>query len=287
VIHALGGEQDLRKMGGLWRKLPVTFWTMTAAVLAIAGIFPFAGFFSKDAILYQAFIRGPEGQALWFVGLVTALLTSIYMFRLWYLAFLGKSRTPDAHPHESPKSMLFVLLILAALSICGGWIGIERFSAYLAPATGQLPAPAAPASPQLESILSIVAVVVALLGWFVADLLYRRKPEQTAKLVADLPGPYKLLTNKYYVDEIYGAVIVKPLFLISKYILGWVVDVALLGGVAWLLAGVANLSGAILQRWQSGNLRSYAAWLAAGAAAVLLFLLLHTMNFDFAIAVRH
>jgi NADH-quinone oxidoreductase subunit L len=287
VIHALGGEQDLRKMGGLWRKLPVTFWTMTTAVLAIAGIFPFAGFFSKDAILYQAFIRGPEGQALWFVGLVTALLTSIYMFRLWYLAFLGKSRTPDAHPHESPKSMLFVLLILAALSICGGWIGIERFSAYLAPATGQLPAPAAPASPQLESILSIVAVVVALLGWFVADLLYRRKPEQTAKLVADLPGPYKLLTNKYYVDEIYGAVIVKPLFLISKYILGWVVDVALLGGVAWLLAGVANLSGAILQRWQSGNLRSYAAWLAAGAAAVLLFLLLHTMNFDFAIAVRH
>jgi NADH-quinone oxidoreductase subunit L len=275
VIHSLGGEQDLRKMGGLWRKLPVTFSAMTAAVLAIAGIFPFAGFFSKDAILYQAFIRGPEGQALWFIGLVTALLTSIYMFRLWYLAFLGESRNAGAHLHESPKSMLFALVILAVLSICGGWVGIERFSAYLAPSTGSLPAPAASATPQLESILSIVAVLVALLGWFIADLLYRRKPERTAQLAADLSGPYKLLTNRYYVDEIYDRAIVRPLLLTSKYILGWVVDGALLGGAAWLLAGIANLCGAILQRWQSGNLRSYAAWLAAGAAVLLLFFLLH------------
>ena len=273
VIHPLGGEQDLRKMGGLWRKLPVTFSAMTAGVLAIAGIFPFAGFFSKDSILYQAFIRGPEGQALWFIGLVTALLTSLYMFRLWYLAFLGKSRTPDAHPHESPRSMLFALVILAALSICGGWIGIGRFSTYLASSVGQLPTPATPVAPHLESILSIVAVVVALIGWFIADLLYRRKPERSAQLAADLPGAYKLLANKYYVDEFYGAAVVKPLFLISKYILGWVVDVAILGGAAWLLAGIASLSGAILQRWQSGNLRSYAAWLALGAAAVLVFLL--------------
>ena len=90
VIHALGGEQDLRKMGGLWKKLPVTFWTMTAAVLAIAGIPPFAGFFSKDAILYAAFLQGPNGKVLWFVGVFTALLTSFYMFRLWYMAFLGE-----------------------------------------------------------------------------------------------------------------------------------------------------------------------------------------------------
>src|ERR1035441_2363815 len=96
---------------------------MTAAVLAIAGFFPFAGFFSKDAILYAAFLQGPNGRVLWLVGVVTALLTSFYMFRLWYLAFLGKPRSPEAHPHESPWSMRGPLLILALLSICGGWIG--------------------------------------------------------------------------------------------------------------------------------------------------------------------
>ena len=270
VIHALGGEQDLRKMGGLWRKIPVTFWTMTAAVLAIAGIFPFAGFFSKDAILYQAFAAGPAGQALWFVGLITALLTSIYMFRLWYLAFLGKPRTPDAHPHESPVSMLFPLVVLAALSLCGGWIGIERFSSFLAPSTGALPAPKVPVNPHLEAILSVAAVLVALLGWFIADLLYRRKPENPARLVADIPSAYQLLVNKYYVDEFYGAAVVRPLLAFSRYFLGWVVETGILGGIAWLLAGTANLSGTILQRWQSGNLRSYAAWLALGAAVLLI-----------------
>jgi len=105
VIHGMGGEQDLRKMGGLWKKLPVTFAVTTVGVLAIAGFFPFAGFFSKDAILYAAFQQGTNGKILWFVGLLTALLTSFYMFRLWYLAFLGKSRSPEVHPHESPWSM--------------------------------------------------------------------------------------------------------------------------------------------------------------------------------------
>ena len=133
IIHGLGGEQDLRKMGGLRKKLPVTFWTMTAGVIAIAGIWPFAGFFSKDAILYAAFLQGTSGKVLWFVGLVTALLTAFYMFRLWYLAFWGESRSPDVHPHESPWSMLGPLVVLALLSVCGGWIGIERFGVFLAP----------------------------------------------------------------------------------------------------------------------------------------------------------
>jgi NADH-quinone oxidoreductase subunit L len=273
VIHALGGEQDLRKMGGLRTKLPVTFWTMTAAVFAIAGFFPFAGFFSKDAILYAAFLQGTGGKLLWFVGLVTALLTSLYMFRLWYLAFFGESRSPKTHPHESPWSMRGPLVILAILSVCGGWIGIERFSSYLAPAAAaHRPMPTG--SPSLEFILSVAAVLVALEGWLIADKYYRRKRERPAQLAAALPTGYKLISNKYYVDEIYGAAIVKPLLAISKYVLGWVVDTAILGGIAWLLAGVASLTGMILQRWQSGNLRSYAAWLAAGAAAVLLFLLL-------------
>jgi NADH-quinone oxidoreductase subunit L len=271
VIHALGGEQDMRKMGGLWKKLPVTFWTMTAAVFAISGFFPFSGFFSKDAILYAAFLQGPFGKTLWFVGLLTALLTSFYMFRLWYMTFLGESRSPEAHPHESPWSMLVPLVILALLSIGGGWIGIEPFAGFLAPALGALPTAAG--SAHLEFILSVVAVLVALEGWLIADKYYRRKTDRPAQLAAALPGGYRLLSNKFYVDEFYSTIVVKPLLGISNYLLGWVVDTGLLGGTVWLISGIALLNGAILQRWQSGNLRSYAAWLAAGAAAVLLFVL--------------
>ena len=275
VIHAIGGEQDLRKMGGLRKKLPVTFWTMTAAVFTIAGFPPLAAFYSKDAILYAAFLEGPGGIALWFVGLVTALLTSFYMFRLWYLTFMGEPRSPDIHPHESPWSMLGPLVILALLSIGGGWIGIEHFAAFLAPSTGT--GLAESSVPNLELILSLAAVAVAFIGWFIADRLYLKKPAEPAQIAEALPGAYRVLVNKYYVDEIYGAAVVKPLLGFSQYVLGWAVDIGLLGGLAWLLGGIAMLSGAILQRWQSGNLRSYAAWLAAGAAAVLLFIMAPTL----------
>jgi NADH-quinone oxidoreductase subunit L len=122
-------------------------------------------------------------------------------------------------------------------------------------------------------MLSALAVAVALLGWYIADLLYRRQQELPKQLAATFPTAYKLLSNKFYVDEIYNFLIVKPLLAISKYLLEWVVDVAILGGLAWLLAGIASLGGAILQRWQSGNLRSYAAWLALGAAVLLVFVL--------------
>jgi NADH-quinone oxidoreductase subunit L len=170
--------------------------------------------------------------------------------------------------------MLVPLVILALLSICGGWIsgvwmGVGHFGDFLAPSVGAQSVEAGNGS--LELILSILAVVVALLGWFIADLFYRQKPTRPAELAAALPGGYKLLANKYYVDEFYRATIVKPLLAISTYFLGWVVDTGLLGGTAWLLGGIATFAGALLQRWQSGNLRSYAAWLAAGAAAVLLF----------------
>jgi NADH-quinone oxidoreductase subunit L len=267
----MGDEQDMRKMGGLRTKMPVTFWTMTAATIAIAGIWPFAGFFSKDAILFAAYQQGSLGKALWFVGLVTALLTAVYMFRLWYLTFFGESRSPEIHPHESPWSMLGPLVILAVLAICGGWIGIERFAAFLAPATGARAVDAG--SGNLELILSVVAVAVALIGVYIADLFFRQKPARPAEIAAALPTGYKVLANKYYVDEIYGAVVVKPLMLFSTYFLGWVVDKAILGGAAWLLGGIATFCGAVLQRWQSGNVRSYAAWLTAGAAAVLLFVI--------------
>jgi NADH-quinone oxidoreductase subunit L len=208
---------------------------------------------------------------LWFVGFVTALLTSFYMFRLWYLAFMGESRSRDVHPHESPWSMLGPLVILALLSVSGGWIGISRFGAYLAPSVGAREGEGG--SFQLEVLLGILAVAVAAIGWFIADRFYRQRPESPAQLAASVPAGYKLLANKYYADEIYRATLVRPLLAISKFVLEWVVDVAILGGIAWLLAGIATFGGAILQRWQSGNLRSYAAWLALGAAALLLFVL--------------
>jgi NADH-quinone oxidoreductase subunit L len=274
VIHALGGEQDMRKMGGLRKKIPITFWTMSAAVFAIAGFPPLAAFFSKDAILYEAFQHGSLGKLLWFVGLFTALLTSIYMFRLWYLTFFGESRDPHAHPHESPWSMLGPLVILAVLSVGGGWIGMDRFGAFLAPVLGPTTDPStAPGGKQLDLLLSGLAVAVAILGLLIADRVYRRKAAIPPQDVALMPAGYRLLANKYYVDEIYGFAIVKPILALSKYLLEWIVDVAILGGIAWLLAGIAMLGGAILQRWQSGNLRSYAAWLALGAAVLLAFVL--------------
>jgi NADH-quinone oxidoreductase subunit L len=270
VIHALGGEQDLRKMGGLRKKIPITFWTMTAPVLAITGLPPFSGFFSKDAILYEDFLEGTAGKTLWFVGLVAALLTSFYIFRLWYLTFFGESRNRDAHPHESPWTMLGPLVILALLSLVGGWLGIQRFAAYLRPSDGPIPEGG---SMMLEFVLSGLAVGVAVLGWYIAYLLYDRRKELPKQLAASFPRVYKLLVHKFYIDEIYRDLTVIPLLALSKYLLEWVVDVLILGGLAWLLGGIATLGGAILQRWQSGNLRSYAAWLALGAAVLLVFAL--------------
>jgi NADH-quinone oxidoreductase subunit L len=196
------------------------------------------------------------------------------MFRLWYLTFMGESRATDHdhHPHESPWSMLTPLVILAALSICGGWIGIERFGRFLAPVVGPVLDPAQQSGGRTLDIgLSVLAVAVALIGWYVARLFYSTRNDRPAKVAASVPGVYNLLTHKYWIDEIYTNTIVKPLTLASRYILGWIGEGLLIRGSAWLLAGIATLLGELARRWQSGNLRSYSAWLAAGAAALLLF----------------
>jgi NADH-quinone oxidoreductase subunit L len=276
VIHGLGGEQDMRKMGGLRKRMPVTYWTMTAAVLAIAGFPFFSAFFSKDAILYAAFVSGGLGKVLWFVGLVTAALTAFYMFRLWYLTFWGEMRSPDVHPHESPASMTGPLVILAILSVVGGWIGFGEnlgpFGRFLAPTLGVHNTEAGSAG--LEWGMSALAVLAGAIGWYVAHRFYSERSESAEKLATSFAGTYNVLVHKYYVDEIYNFLFVKPVLVLSKFILDGVVDVAILGGAVWLLGGIATLAGAILQRWQSGNLRSYAAWLALGAAALLLFVLM-------------
>jgi NADH-quinone oxidoreductase subunit L len=277
VIHGLGGQQDMRAMGGLRKSIPITFWTMSAGVFAIAGLPPFSGFFSKDAILYQAFLSPTAGPLLWFVGLVTVLLTAFYMFRLWYLTFFGEIRSHDVHPHESPWWMLAPLVILAVLAVAGGWIGIpqalgggDQFAKFLEPVVKD-PALVNPeGSLNQERLFTVVSVVMALIGWFVADLLYRRKPGLADRLVERISGFYALLVNKYWIDQIYNAVIVTPLLFASRYLLWGAFDRGLVNGGGSMAAGSVRGLGALVQRVQSGNIRSYAGWLAAGAAALLL-----------------
>ncbi len=319
VIHALSGEQDMRVMGGLRKKIPVTFWTMTAAVLAISGFPPLAGFVSKDEILYQAFLSPNGGKILWAVGLVTAGLTSFYMFRLWYLTFFGESRAhpPEedlaavharsdtklaveadphaAHPvHESPWVMLGPLVILAILSVIGGFLGwpealggsnwIARFlepavraahmsyeQTAVALATGAVstPAPTPAADKHLELLLALTSTVVALLGWLTAHILYYAKPGLPARLAAQLRPLYVLLKNKYWVDELYGAIIVAPILFIARWLLGVLIDRAVIDGGTLAAGYTAQGLGALVARIQSGNIRSYAGWLALFAAVLL------------------
>jgi len=276
VIHAMGGEQDMRVMGGLRKTIPVTFWTMSAAVFAISGLPPFAGFFSKDAILYQAFLSPTAGPILWFIGLFTALLTAFYMFRLWYLTFFGESRSRDVHPHDSPWVMLGPMAILAVLSLIGGWIGIpkalgggDQFAHFLEPVVGT-PAGSASGGNSQELLFSALSVVMALIGWFIADLMYRQKPGMADKLAARLSAVYTLLFNKYWIDQIYQGVIVAPLLFLSRYLLWGAVDRGVITGGGSLAAGGVRGLGALVQRVQSGNIRSYAGWLAVGAAALIL-----------------
>jgi NADH-quinone oxidoreductase subunit L len=278
VIHGLAGQQDMRAMGGLREKIPITFWTMSAGVFAISGLPPFSGFFSKDAILYQSFLSPTAGPILWFVGLVTALLTAFYMFRLWYLTFFGASRTPDAHPHESPWVMLGPLVILGVLALAGGWIGIpkalgggDQLAHFLGPVLNEAVVnTAASGNENQERLFSVMSVVMGLIGWFVADLMYRRKPGMADRLVERVSGVYSLLVNKYWIDQVYNGVIVAPLLFLSRYLLWGAVDRGVITGGGSLAAGSVRGIGALVQRVQSGNIRSYAGWLAVGAAALLL-----------------
>ncbi len=295
VIHALGGEQDMRKMGGLRKKLPVTFWTMTAAVFAISGLFPFAGFFSKDAILAADYITPHDGKLLWAVSLITAGLTSFYMFRLWYMTFFGTARYDEANVghgehdshgvHESPWTMLLPLVILGFLSFAGGWIGwplalgghdwIAHFLDPVFVRTGNV-APttvATAADVQLDRILAAVSMLTALLGWFFADLMYRRKPQLADSAEQKTKPLYTLIWNKYWVDEIYATLIVWPILALSRNLLGRGIETGVIDGANTAITAGARDASSGIRRMQSGNIRSYAGWLAAGAAAVLVVVL--------------
>jgi NADH-quinone oxidoreductase subunit L len=280
VIHAMGGEQDMRHMGGLSKKIKYTYWTMLIATLAIAGIPPLAGFFSKDSILLSAFqIEG--GHPLYAIGLLTALLTSFYMFRLIFLTFHGEQRYDEhhVHVHESPWSMLGPLVILAVLSVIGGWLaapalwgGTDYFTSFLAPVFGSPEAAGAlneAAAHQLEIILAVVAVVSALIGLAVAYWLYLRQPAKPEQIAKSMQPVYKTLLNKYYVDEFYNAVVIQPLMWISTNVLWKIVDVAGIDGAVNGIARGATDLGDVARHAQSGNTRSYAVWVVIGALVII------------------
>jgi NADH-quinone oxidoreductase subunit L len=292
VIHAVGGEQDMRRMGGLRHYAPWTFWTMTMATFAIAGIPPFAGFFSKDEILLQAYTNGH--WVYWAIGVITAFITSFYMFRLWFLTFFGEYRgaaadkhghiKADAHghgePHESPMVMVLPLAILAVLSVVGGWVGIHgRFENFLAPVfnagreiLGRSSA-AEGALGRLELVLTLVSVAAGFLGLYFAWLLYVRRPELPDKIAAGLGGVYEAVVNKYYVDELYAAVFVKPLVEGSTRILWRGIDQGVIDAAVNESADGTRHVSDNLRHMQSGNLRSYAGWVASGAAVVIVYMI--------------
>ncbi len=305
VIHALGGEQDMRFMGGLRKRIPTTFWTMSAGVFAIAGVPGLSAFFSKDDILFRAFTSpNPIGKLLWFVGLVTAGMTSFYMFRLWFKIFWGEARfeeQTDLHAHgaavhkhssthevmvadhedqpvqgvhESPLVMTVPLMILALLSIIGGWVGIplafgghNEIEHFLEPVfAGGI---ANVANDPLELGLATVSVLVATIGFYIAYSFYYKKPGTAASYAQRFPVLYRIVLHKFYVDEIYSAFIVTPLLMFTRLILGGIVDGGIINGSGHLAGTTTKGLGSLTRRIQSGNIRSYAGWLALGAAAVI------------------
>ncbi len=290
VIHSIGGEQDMRKMGGLRVYIPWTFLTMGIATLAISGIPPFAGFWSKDEILWKAY---QTSWIYWLIGLVAAFLTSFYMFRLLFMTFFGDYRgvrtAPQAHgsdghasdahgdPHESPMVMLVPLMILAVLSVVGGLVGIgNHFEHFLAPVFGPgvvTEAAGEAASSYTEYWLMGVSVVVALLGAWLAYVLYLSKPYLPQKIADGLNGFYTAVVHKYYIDEIYAAVFVKPLIEGSTRILWQGVDKGVIDATVNNSADAARQVSDEVRRMQSGNLRSYAGWIAAGSAVVIAYMI--------------
>jgi NADH-quinone oxidoreductase subunit L len=307
VIHALAGEQDLRRMGGLKKDLPITYWTFLIGALAIAGVPGLAGFFSKDEILFRTFASGH--LVLWVVGLLTSLLTAIYMFRLVFLAFHGDPPSPlatageahaapaaPAHPeekepaahaapsgavpshrhlHDAPPAMAFVLIVLAIGSVAAGYAGVpsvlggsDRFEHFLGPSFGVTSADEV-VEHGVELTLMLASVAAAVAGIGIAVYFFLRNRLAAARVADRFAGTRDLLLNKYYVDEIYDAAVVQPIRIVSEDALWKVVDVRVIDGVVnGVGAAVAGMSQR-LRLLQSGSVRTYAASLFFGVVLIL------------------
>ena len=295
VMHALGNRTDIRFMGGLRRRMPVTYWTVLLATLAIAGIPGFSGFFSKDEILWQAFTSPAGSFWLWLIGAIAAGITAFYMFRLLFLTFFGKLRAGEEiahHVHESPKVMTVPLVILALLSVFGGYIGLptifgggNRFEHFLQPVftrSEEIRTAASPAAPNAALALShnaewtlmVIVFAIVILGIGLAYLLYLKKTDLPKLISQRLGLVYRLVFNKYYVDELYNFAIVQPLKNLSDSVLWQFVDVKIVDGTVNGSGILVRRAGSILRTLQTGLVQNYALVFVLGVVLLLLGLVI-------------
>jgi NADH-quinone oxidoreductase subunit L len=277
VIHGMHGEQDMRHMGGLKKYMPITYWTFFLATLAIAGIFPFAGFFSKDEILFHSLVGGH--YVFWGIATVAAFITAFYMFRAVFMTFHGGERFDHhhVHPHESPSLMTVPLMTLAGLSVVGGLIGFpiikgaNKFKEFLAPAiTPMVHEVHAPA--WFEITMMIFSMAVAVAGIALAYKMYMKQPELPEKVVEKIPVVYDLVYNKYYMDEIYDATVVEPIKNGSDFLWHGVDEKVVDGAVNGSATTVGWLSSH-LRKLETGFVQNYALAILIGVVLITGYLI--------------
>lgn len=284
VIHAIGGEQDIRKMGGLRYRMPVTCWTFVIAAMAIAGIAPASGFFSKDAILWQTFERGQ--YVLWAVGFIAAGMTAFYIFRAVGMMFFGETNLPLERlkrVHEAPSSMIVPIMILAFLSFAGGFIGVphvlggmDRIGTWLlgliAYEIGHAPDEATQATEVVIMVITLLwSLHFSVLGW----VIYAQRREWPATFAVKFGVLYRLVANKYYVDEIYDFLLVRPIRWLSTKILWQTLDDTYIDGL--MVYGTARSVGfwaSVVSMAQTGVLQQYLLYFLIGAAVIVGYLAL-------------
>ena len=280
VMHAMAGELDIQKMGGLRKYMPVTYITFLLASLSIAGIPGFAGFFSKDEILWRTYSSGPLGHILFVIGALTALLTAFYSFRIIFLAFHGDFRgthEQEHHLHESPKIMIIPLIILAVGAVASGWVGIppllgggEHFAEFLAPVVGHAKGDGTHAE---EMAIMGLSVIVGLTGIGAAMVMYLRKTDLAERLGRTFAGPYRILWNKYYVDEFYDFIIVRPTLWVARSVIVGVTDGKIIEGIVNGVPAAIGKFSEVLRKIQTGKVQEYASIMAIGTFVLIIMVL--------------
>jgi NADH-quinone oxidoreductase subunit L len=277
VIHGMHGQQDMRYMGGLKKYMRITYWTFMLATLAIAGIFPFAGFFSKDEILFFSLVDGHV--VYWGIATVAAFITAFYMFRAVFMTFYGEERFDHhkIHPHEAPWTMAVPLMILAGLSVVGGLVGFpiiegaHKFKEFLAPSITFVHKEAHhPMS--FEIIMMLFSMGVAAVGIFTAYKFYLKQPDLPARVVAKFPVLYEYIYNKYFIDELYDASVVEPLKNGSEFLWHGVDETVIDGTVNGSASTVAWLSSH-LRKLETGFVQNYALAILIGVVVITGYLI--------------
>jgi len=284
VMHALSGELDIFKMGGLRKKMPWTFATFLVGILALSGTPLLSGFFSKDEILIDAFERGATFP--WLLAVITAILTAFYAFRLLFIAFYGKSRMDkktERNVHESPPGLIVPLVILAVLAVIGGYIGLPRFlgigsaiDEFLHPVFANSRLAPTEESVTVEAGLMVISILAAAVGFFAAYWIYIRNWGLAARMTKRAQRLYDIVYNKYYVDEAYIEVIVKPLRMLGD-ILDRDVETRGIDRAINGLAQLVRLAGEGVRRLQTGLIRNYALAMFIGVVAVVLYLVVRSV----------